>query len=199
MKKLHILGTLFLCFSIPLLGQEKERPDLIKLDSTWGKEMFTFPLGFARDIPYQGIEEARFPKGWKDTESSFFWTYTFAWSIANDSLLTAHDLEVDLQHYFDGIMSIEIEQKSDRTIANTSAAFLLKEETLQHSKLVGKIHSWDHFTTKMPITLYAEVDQYYCKNQEKVIVLFRFSPKEFTHEVWNTMRAISLHEDACLH
>lgn len=187
------------CLSIVVLGQEKERPNIIELDSTWGKENFTFPLGFARDIEYQGFEEARFPKGWNDTESPYFWTYTFAWNINHDTMLTAQELEIDMQYYFDGVMSIEIEQKSDSTIANTSALFLNKEATKNHSKLIGKIKTWDHFTTKKPITLYVEADQHYCKEQKKVVLLFRFSPREFNHDIWNAMSAITLHENFCLH
>ena len=199
MKIKSILNILAFCFSIVLMGQEEERPDIIQLDSTWGKELFTFPLGFARDIHYQGFEEARFPKGWNDTGSPFFWTYTFAWSIKHETLLTAQELEVDMQYYFDGVMSIDLERKTDSTIAYTSALFLEKEKIMNHSKLVGKIKTWDHFTTKRPISLYVKVDQFYCEAQKETLLLFRFSPKEFDDEIWNIMSAITLHKDTCLH
>jgi hypothetical protein len=199
MKINSILSIITICFSLALMGQENERPDIIRLDSTWGRENFTFPLGFARDIQYQGFEEARFPKGWNDTQSPYFWTYTFAWNIAHDSMLTAQELENDMQYYFDGVMSLEIERKSDSTIANTSALFLLKESTSNHSAFIGKVQTWDHFTTKKPISLYVEVDQHYCKEQKKVVILFRFSPKKFDHDIWNTMSAITLHDNACLY
>lgn len=44
-------------------AQSDSTTNLIQTDSSWGKEIFHFPLSFAPSIHYQGIEEARFPKG----------------------------------------------------------------------------------------------------------------------------------------
>ena len=199
MKLKNLLSILFFSFSLALLGQEKERPDIIQLDSTWGKELFTFPLGFAQEIKYEGFEEARFPKGWNKMESPYFWTYTFAWMLDKDAFLTVHDLEIAMQYYFDGVMSLEIERKTYPDIQDTAAVFLEKESTVKSSKLIGKIKTWDHFTSKKPITLNVQVEQSYCSEQEKVIVLFRFSPKPFEDELWQSFGAITLKEDACKH
>tara|TARA_R110001632_G_scaffold135220_6_gene250657 strand:+ start:1176 stop:1775 length:600 start_codon:yes stop_codon:yes gene_type:complete len=199
MKLKNLLSILVFSFSLALLGQEIERPDIIQLDSTWGKELFTFPLGFAQDIKYQGFEEARFPKGWNKMESPYFWTYTFAWMLDKDSLLTVHELEVAMQYYFDGVMSLEFERKTFPDIQDTAAVFLEKESTAKSSKLIGKIKTWDHFTSKKPITLNVQVDQSFCSEQENIIVLFRFSPKPFSDELWQSFGAITLKEDACQH
>lgn len=199
MKLKNLLCILVFCFSLAIVAQEQERPDIIQLDSTWGKELFTFPLGFAQDIKYQGFEEARFPKGWNKIESPYFWTYTFAWKLDTDTFLTAHDLEVNMQYYFDGVMSLDIERKTHPDIQDSAAVFLEKESSEMSSKLIGKIRTWDHFTSKKPLTLNVQVDQIYCSEQQKVIVHFRFSPKPFEDELWQSFGAITLKDDACQH
>lgn len=195
----NILSILVFSFSIALAGQEQKRPDIIQLDSTWGKELFSFPIGFAQEIKYEGFEEARFPKGWNKIESPYFWTYTFAWKLDKEKFLSAHDLEVAMQFYFNGVMSLDIERKTYPDIQNSAAVFLEKESTAQSSKLIGKIKTWDHFTTKKPITLNVQVEQSYCTEQNKLIVLFRFSPKPFEDELWQSFGTITLKEDACQH
>lgn len=199
MKNYFIHTLLALCFSVVVVGQEEERPNIIQLDSTWGKELFTFPLGFAQEIKYQGFEEARFPKGWNDTESPYFWTYVFAWNLDHDTMLTAHELEINLQHYFNGVMSLNIERKTHPDIQDTSAVFLQKEGSDRTASFIGKIRTWDHFTTKKPITLYAQVEQTYCIEQQKLMVLFRFSPKSFTDTIWQSFGTIALQKNICEH
>jgi hypothetical protein len=73
MMKNKILVSIILFLSIFAFGQQTETENLIKLDSTWGQEIFPFPINFARGINYRGIAEVRFPpKGWLNPEHPFF-------------------------------------------------------------------------------------------------------------------------------
>lgn len=40
----------------------------------WKGETIPFPLGFAPDLPYRGVEELRCPPGFFEPNSSHFWS-----------------------------------------------------------------------------------------------------------------------------
>ena len=95
-KTIALISLLLLC-SITSFGQKNEF-SLIELDTTWGQEVLRFP---ARNMDYIGVGEVRFPpKGWIKPENTFFWSYTYAWSINLNSEITEKELELDLVKYF---------------------------------------------------------------------------------------------------
>ena len=201
-KGLEIKRILFIfiliissCF---VFGQNEEQANLIDLDSTWGKEIFKFPIRFAQNINYQGIEEARFPpEGWSDENHQNFWSYAFAWDINLNEKISEHTLESDLEKYFDGLVGVEVIKELERYKA--SALFIEIEDNGSSSIFKGKIKTYDGFTTKKAITLHVLVESHYCKEEKKSIILFRFSPKNFTHDVWNTLKSVNLKKPFCNH
>ena len=56
----NLLFRIILFCSVFVFGQNTEKESLIKLDTTWGKEVFPFPIGFAQNIEYVGVAEVRF-------------------------------------------------------------------------------------------------------------------------------------------
>ena len=83
MKKTLLFTALF--FTVLSFGQKNEF-NLIKLDSTWGKEVLRFP---ARNMNYTGVGEVRFPpKGWINPKHDRFWSYSYAWKINVDRNIT---------------------------------------------------------------------------------------------------------------
>ena len=182
MMKNIIITILLLSYSILLLGQEKEHLFFLETDSTWRKEMFHFPIHFASDINYEGIEDARFPVGWEKQDSPNFWSYAFAWDIEHSEQITETELEVDLQKYFNGLMRWQ----------KTSVEILKKEETNNTTKYAGKVNTNDAFFTKEPMTLNVLIEKIYCEKKKKSIILFRFSPKEFGDDVWQKLEEVKL-------
>lgn len=177
-----ILITLLISFSTLLLGQENEHLFFLETDSTWRKELFHFPISFAPDINYQGAEDARFPVGWEKQDSPNFWSYAFAWNIENSGEITEADLEVNLQKYFNGLMKWQ----------KTSVQILKKEENNNTASYTGMVNTTDAFFTKEPMTLNVRVEKIYCKQKNKSIILFRFSPKEFGNDVWQNLEEVKL-------
>ena len=193
MKKL-LLVSFFFC-SIAAFNQEIEKENLIKLDSTWGKEVFSFPIRFAQSINYTGVAEVRFPpKGWIYPEHPFFWTYTYVWAINFDKKITAKQLTSDLEKYFDGLNDVRkdnnINQKATATIRKISKN---KSTTF----FEGKVDTYDHFATNKRIILNVKIESNFCKKDKKTAILFKFSPKEFTHKVWETINTIKLANEFC--
>jgi len=176
-----IIITFFLLISISHAGiaqneseNEHEEINLLITDSTWVKEIFPFPIRFAQDINYKGIEEAQFPKGWSKKESPYFWSYVFVWNIEGNKVNSVKDLETDLKTYFDGLMGTQ------DAIVN----FTEKNSSNKDASYTGKASFFDNLRTKTPISLNVQVRKQYCQQADKSFIVFRFSPKEFEHEIW---------------
>ncbi len=190
-KRILLTFILIVC-SCFAFGQDHEEAHLIDLDSTWGKEIFKFPIRFAQNINYEGVEEARFPpEGWSNEHHQNFWSYAFAWDINLNEKISEHNLASDLEKYFDGLVGLE-EYKA-------SALIIKIEDSGSYSMFKGKIKTYDGFTTNSPITLHVLIESHYCKAKKKSIILFRFSPKDFTHDVWNTLKNVKLKKPICDH
>lgn len=180
------------------LGVEIDRADLylLRTDKTWGKEIFTFPLRFAKDINYEGIEEAHFPKGWRNVESNEYWSYVFAWNINLNQELTISQLESDLQLYFDGLATA-VNKDKNKTPSKAIAKIHEIEALNKVSKFKGSIEIYDAFITNKVLKLNVLVEKHYCDKKKESVVFFRYSPKDFDHEIWKTLHNIKLRDNYC--
>ncbi|MEP2935448.1 MAG: serine hydrolase domain-containing protein [Gilvibacter sp.] len=166
--------------------------DLLKTKDAWGKELFAIPLRFAKDIDLKGFEDARFPKGWNDTSSPNFWTYAFAWKVNVDQPLTQSQVEEYLKKYYDGLLQ-SVNKERDLELPKTTVSFTKTSD----GSFAGAANIYDTFTTRKPLTLNFNVSQTICDTTGKSIILFRISPKEFNHSVWNDLNEISVLEGNC--
>lgn len=191
-NKIITLLSVFVFCSTITLGQ-KDEFNLIKLDSTWGQEVLRFP---ARNMNYKGIGDIRFPpKGWINPKHAFFWSYTYAWSINLNRKITAKELVIDLEKYFNSLNKIELNDKKNERIAT---AIITETKTKKSTTFFeGKIDTFDRFATNKRFTLSVKIESNYCKKTKKTVILFKFSPKEFTHEVWKTLNTIELVNGLC--
>lgn len=188
-----LLFIVLLLSSTIIFSQEKKSLNLFETDSTWIKEIIEFPIGFAQDITYEGFEDLRFPPGWSKEESPYFWSYVWAWSINNVREVTTSELEKNIQLYFDGLLGLDFYKIDDKPLRKTNAVFI-KNDTFH---FVGKVKTHDTRYTKKPMTLHVQVENYYCKKENKAIILFRFSPKEFEDNVWTLLRTVKLIDNSC--
>lgn len=193
------LSLIFLLFqAVSVVGQEHEFPNIIVSDSTWGSEFFEFPIRFAQEIDYKGLEEAVFPSGWGDQESDYFWTYAFAWDIESDKALSESDFEINLQYYFDGLLGLNPDRKNEAgPIPQTNAIFISKAGSGGNAKYHGKIKTFDTRFTQKPMLLHVQAEQHYCQDSNKSIILFKFSPQPYSHSVWKSLGKLKLPGDNC--
>lgn len=175
---------------------KKDNVNLLETDTTWRKEIFNFPIHFAKEINYEGFEEAQFPEGWRKKDSPDFWSYVFAWNINLNTELTANELETNLQIYFDGLMKV-INKDPELVLPKTIAQFHKKEDANNISRYTGKVEIFDAFVTNKPMTLNVSIDKYYCEQKKKSIILFRFSPKEFGNDIWGKLKKVTLRANIC--
>ena len=188
-KSLFIIALLFTVFTF---GQNEEF-NLIKLDSTWGQEALRFP---AREMDYIGVGDIRFPpKGWIHPAHTFFWSYTYAWSINLNRKITTKELEIDLVKYFNSLNKVDVNDKTDKRKATATITEIKRKKSTTFFE--GKVATYDRFATNKRFTLNVKIESNYCKKSKKTVLLFTFSPKEFTHEVWETLNEIELIDGFC--
>ena len=197
--KVFLVGLIYLSTTVASFAQKEAiTPPLLEADTAvWGKEDFKFPLGFAREIEYTGIEEAYFPKGWKLVDSDDFWSYAFVWKIDHDTRLTEKELERDLKMYFDGLMDMKRNGSKEAGILTSTTLVVEKGSFSDVSFYLGKIKTFDRFTTNKPMTLHVSIEQSHCEETEKAIIFFRFSPKEFDHRIWKKLNTLKLSTTVC--
>ena len=186
------LIVLLVFFSAITFGQ-KEEFNLIALDSTWGQEVIRFP---ARHMDYIGVGDIRFPpKGWIKPEHTFFWSYTYAWSINVNRKITEEELELDLVKYFNSLNKVEMNATADNRFTSAKITKTRSEKSTTFFK--GLVNTYDRFATNKLITLNVLIESNYCKKAKNTVILFKFSPKEFNHKVWKTLNVIKLHSYLC--
>lgn len=180
------LITIGLLLWFPLCFSQEKTTNLLIADSLWTKELFTFPIHFAPELNYVGVEEAYFPKDWSNQNSPDYWSYVFVWNIEGNVTINEAVLEHDLQFYFDGLMTV-VNKDKDFEVPKSTIVFLKNLDTSYR----GKLRLYNAFHTKRMMTLNALVSVSYCEGQDKTLVLFRFSPSDFDAEIWKTLLNIT--------
>ena len=167
--------------------------DLINLNSTWGKEVIRFP---ARNLNYIGVGEVRFPpKGWINPKHNFFWSYTYAWNINLNKRINSKTLVSNLKSYFNSLNRVDINDKYD--LRKTTAIVIEKKRIKNFTFFEGEVEIYDRFATKKRLILNTKITSHYCKKENKTIIHFKFSPKEFSHKTWETLDKIELIKGIC--
>ncbi|MFT6335186.1 MAG: hypothetical protein ACI86M_001524 [Saprospiraceae bacterium] len=168
----------------------------LEADEKWQKELFQIPLDFATDMTLRGIEDARFPNGWREKDGDTFWSYTFAWNVEHTQPLTTEEMSHNLELYFDGLMKIK-ERGKEYDMTESKASFKEIESTTNTLKYTGQIETLDGFFERKPMTFKVKVEQQYCEYIQRANVIFRFSPQPFENEVWNKLSTVKLPINIC--
>jgi tetratricopeptide (TPR) repeat protein len=166
------------------------------LVTDWGKEFFHFPIHFAEEIPYQGVEEVVFPKNWIKPDSSDFWSYVFVWALDNKQEVTAEELATNLTLYFDGLIG-GLSRVDKTKLTKARVDFQRNNDVSDSVTFTGKLDIFDGFATQTPITLNARIYSEYCEETNQLILLFRFSPQALNHPIWEKLRTVKVRSTVC--
>lgn len=195
--KNRILTIAFLICSIIAFGQEEEKElGILESDTTWLKEIIKFPIGFAPEIKYEGYEDLRFAKNWRDKDHENFWCYMFVWHIEGIEKLTAKDLEQQIKFYYDGIMKA-VNKKKDFQVPETTVLFIKANGEDKDVDYIGKIRVYDSFNTESMMTLNVRVKAFDCDKNNTSNIEFRLSPQDFNQSIWERFKEIKLRDDSC--
>lgn len=189
----YIILSALLLFSALCHSQVTKKP-LLKGDASWASEIIQFPIDWAPGLTLQGFEELRFAPEWDQQKSVQFWSLVLAWSVQTNQALSTTKITDNMEHYFDGLM-----QPNDFSIKIpiVNLVLLKKEITTNHSSWIGRMKVHDNFHTNKLITLNITVDQYFCETDLTSQVVFRFSPQELEHSIWQSLDAIQLKNTVC--
>ena len=185
-----IFGFLLL-FSMEIIAQKKQELGVFSEENTWGKEILKFPLGFAREIPFEGFADIRFHKDWIKKDKAGFWSYLFAWHVKGSQKPTIQNLENYMKLYYDGLVD------GKRKDIPQSMVLFIKSNSLDTDH-IGKIKVFDRFVTNKVISLNVLVKTFYCKEKRTSTILFRVSPQSFNHKIWNELYDVKLKENLCI-
>jgi len=190
-----LLALSALAVAVPAAAAEAPKLDLPK---GWRTEDRPYPPPWARQLPWKGDIQIRFPPGWFDATSPFFWSYPVLYWLEGDVLASREDLEKALRAYDGGLYrgafdaaKIKIDIKEDR-----------KEETRGHAivRRAVTIDGFDPFRTKKELTTYLEVFRWYCPDAQRTAVLILRSPHPLQADdpVWKSLlpfrESFSCHE-----
>ena len=158
----------------------------------WRTETIPFPLTFAPELSYEGLEELRFSPGMFEAESVDFWSYAFIWWLPLETQLDADTLASDLEIYFRGLTQAVAKGRELELDEPKFHAQL--EETPNDRKqvrlLVGQAETLDAFATQQQVQLNVSIHIWPCKSQQRLVAFFALSPQPPTHSIWQTLREI---------
>ncbi len=166
------------------------------LITDWGKEFFHFPLHFAEEIPYRGVEEVVFPRNWIKPDSVDYWSYVFVWALDNKQAVTAKELETNLKLYFDGLIG-GLSRVDTTKLIESTIQFQRSIDPKDSVTFTGELNIFDGFATQKPLTLNARIYSSYCKERNQLILLFRFSPLAFDQPIWDKLRTVKVRSNVC--
>jgi hypothetical protein len=109
----------------------------------WTTEEFPFPVSFAPQLPYNGVEVLRFAPGWAATASEEHWSYTFLWRLEGQPVFDAAVLQQNLTDYYTGLLKQNIRERNIPSNKITlPSVFIQKTETA-----AGDTETWNGTVT----------------------------------------------------
>lgn len=196
----RILLLLLCLWSLHSFGQEQEKfnpekwqaPYHLPLEG-WGIERFPIPIEFAPSIPYKGVEDIRFTKGWGEAGNQEYWSYSFLWYLDGAQQITAETINKNLNAYYDGLIGRNIEKRNIPaemvTKTLTQVKKLDKPQRGDEATYAGTVSMLDYMAKK-PMIMNCVVHVIKCPDVAHTIVLHQLSPQPSTSPVWAKMKEL---------
>jgi hypothetical protein len=170
-----------------VLGLAADEGPSLDVPQGWQTEDTTYPPPWAKELPWKGELKIRFPPGWFDPKSPYFWSYPVLYWLDGDVLSGRDDLERALRAYDAGLYrgrfpadKIKIAVGDDR-----------KADKLGHSvtRRSVTIDGFDPFPTKKDLTTHLDVFRWHCPRSNHTAVLILRSPHPFQADdpVWKAL------------
>jgi hypothetical protein len=167
-------------------------PFFLPTPEGWRTETIPFPLEFAPELEYEGLEELRFSPGMFQEGSDDFWSYVFIWWVPEGTLFDTEELQVELEQYFRGL-TVAVARARDFDPGEPKFEVHLEatdSSTPEHLQLEGTAATYDVFVTRKPIRLGVRIDFIPCPSQGQVAAFFQLSPQPSSESIWEVMDTI---------
>lgn len=173
-----IVGALLLALTPHSLAQS----DPIAI-TDWARETIELPPSFAPDMP-SGVEELRFPPGWRDPDSDNFWSYAIVLRI-DEPAPTSKRLAELIDIYYTGLMSVFGVGHNPGSPPN-EVEVSLEQGTDHHHR--GTMQLVDGFATFKPILINLKAS-IRADSDTSSTIEFRASPQPDAHAIWADLQA----------
>lgn len=193
MKHLALILVLALAGITSVFAQRANAtPTMLLGPADWRFERLPIPPGFARDIPWNGYEEARFSPGMFDTNSATYFTYALSIYIDGTTPIQVKELKEFLDKYFKGLSTMIGKRKGmnpDSAIFNAEVT-ARKGEAEPAGKFAVKMPFIDTFTDGRQIMLNVEIDVLPMPEAKKTQLILLLSPQANDAPIWKQLREI---------
>ena len=189
----HVSRVWVMClvgFAVAACGaswQVEELPFTLPVPDGWRTETIPFPLEFAPELPYVGLEELRFAPGMFEEESEEFWTYVFVWWVQADAPTELDVLARHLEDYYRGL-AVAVAESRDSEVGDS--AFSVSLLAGNGNGFTGTAETLDAFVTQEQVHLNLRGDTLDCLAQDRRMFFFALSPQPEEHPVWEQLAAI---------
>jgi len=182
-----LFGLLLLCPLTAVAASEDEPlPFHLPTPEGWRTETIPFPLEFAPDLAYEGLEELRFSPGMFEEGHDEFWTYSFVWWLRQTDRPDIAAFGGELEAYFRGLA---VAVSKAREFAFETLEVEVRIDPGEGGAFTGSAVVPDAFVTRGMVELNIEGSVRACGGDEWA-VLFALSPQPRGHAAWETLRGL---------
>lgn len=191
-QRRNLLILAILCLTVVSSSAAQEPVDVpfyLPTPEGWRTETITFPLDFAPELEYEGLEELRFSPGMFAEMKIDFWSYAFVWWVPKETHFDADRLQTDLESYFRGLTTAVAEAREfdpgepDHDVQLAAIDSPTPDLVQWH----GTALTFDAFATRKPLRLLVRIDIVPCPSQGHVAAFFQLSPQPRRHKIWEVM------------
>lgn len=163
-------------------------PLKLPVPAGWRTEDTTYPPPWARQLPWKGTLQLRFPPGFFKPADPYFWSYPILYQLEGDVLASDKDLERALREYDAGLYGGQFPadriKLTIKTLPKTK-----KQKAAGYVRRVVVFEGFDPFQTKKPLTTHLVVSRWYRPEQKHTVVLILRSPRKPAEAdpIWKTL------------
>jgi hypothetical protein len=145
----------------------------------WGPETIPFPLPFAPELAYAGVEELRFMPHFFTPSAEGYFSYSFAWLLDGDLAVSGDQLGRDLTTYYSGLAHSADPDHFDASVHHAELA------AVGEGHFHGVVNTADGFNQSVLLRLEADIEVTSCGDHR--VVLFTLSPHAFGDATWTAL------------
>ncbi len=169
------------CFALAARGEGALLPTV---PQGWRREHLEFPLAFAPELDFEGIEELAFAPGMFEPASDSYFSYAFALRLAGDIEVDEALLTHFLETYYRGLCrAVAAERGLDR---DTDAIAALVDR--EGARFRARIDLFDPFTTGESLALELELAVHCAPGATEICALA--SPVQDDAPIWSELREV---------
>lgn len=174
-----------------LIKQSWAAPYSFAIPDGWRAEGVALPPPFAPRFGLKGMDDLRFPRGWRDPTSDEYWSFAYLLWLDGGQKIDIPILQDNLKIYYEGLIANAVARdhiSADKLVPVQVKFKKTDTERDDRETYTGTIDMLDYMAQK-PMTLNCMVHvKTSCVAQDHIPIFFELSPKGFDHPIWEGLR-----------